>query len=93
MKEKSYKMYTPIKSWTKRDRVISKEGYVLVKVPEHPKNFKGWYYEHRLVIEKQLNRIINDWETIHHINENKIDNRLINLFLCSRIEHNKAHVA
>ena len=50
-------MYTPIKSWTKRDRVISKEGYVLVKVPEHPKNFKGWYYEHRLVIEKQLNRI------------------------------------
>jgi len=86
-------MYIPIKTWTKRDRKISKEGYVLVKVPEHPKNFKGWYYEHRLIIEKQLNRIINDWETIHHINEDKLDNRLINLFLCSRIEHNKAHVA
>jgi len=86
-------MYDPIKFWTKRDRKISKEGYVLIKVPEHPKNFKGWYYEHRLMIEKELNRMIEDWETIHHINENKTDNRLINLFLCSRLEHNKAHAA
>jgi hypothetical protein len=86
-------MYQPIKFWTKRNRKISKEGYVLIYVPEHPKSFKGWYYEHRLIIEKQLNRIINDWETIHHINNDKTDNRLINLFLCSRLEHNKAHVA
>ena len=86
-------MYQPIRFWTKRDRKISKEGYVLIKVPEHPKNFKGWYYEHRLIIEKELNRIIEDWETIHHINLDKVDNRLINLFLCSRKEHDKAHVA
>jgi hypothetical protein len=76
-------MYTPIKVWTKRDRKVSKEGYV----------FRGFYYEHRLMIEKQINRVLNDWETIHHINENKIDNRLINLFLCTRLEHNKAHIA
>ena len=93
LKEKNYKMYQPIRFWTKRDRKISREGYVLVKVPEHPKSFRGWYYEHRLIIEKQLNRTIEDWETIHHINHDKTDNRLINLFLCSRIEHNKAHVA
>lgn len=86
-------MYTPIRVWTKRDRRISREGYVLVKVPEHPKAFRGFYYEHRLMVEKQLNRVIEDWETIHHINKDKTDNRLVNLFLCSRIEHNKAHVA
>ena len=86
-------MYIPIKVWTKRDRKISREGYLLIKVPEHPKAFKGFYYEHRLIIEKQINRVLNEWETIHHINEDKIDNRLINLFLCSRLEHNKAHCA
>lgn len=86
-------MYSPINAWTKRDRKVNNAGYVLIKVPEHPKSFFGWYYEHRLVIEKQLNRIIDDWETIHHINGDKKDNRLINLFLCSRAEHNKAHVA
>lgn len=86
-------MYTPIRVWTKRDRRISREGYVLIRVPEHPKAFRGFYYEHRLMVEKQLNRVIEDWETIHHINKDKTDNRLINLFLCSRIEHNKAHVA
>lgn len=86
-------MYEPVKAWIKRDRKISKEGYVLIKIPEHPKSFKGFYYEHRLIIEKEIGRILNDWETIHHINENKIDNRLVNLFLCSRQQHNKAHAA
>lgn len=86
-------MYRPITVWTKRDRKVSPDGYVLIKVPEHPKSFRGFYYEHRLTVEKQINRILNDWETIHHINEDKEDNRLINLFLCSRSEHNKAHVA
>jgi hypothetical protein len=86
-------MYSPIKVWTKRDRKVSRDGYLLIKVPEHPKAFKGFYYEHRLIIEKQINRVLNEWETIHHINEDKIDNRLINLFLCSRLEHNKAHCA
>ena len=51
-------MYIPIKSWAKRDRKVSKEGYILIKIPEHPKNFRGWYYEHRLIIEKQLNRVV-----------------------------------
>ena len=92
-REKNYNMYTPINFWTKRDRKVSREGYVLVKVPEHPKSFMGWYYEHRLVIEKEIGRIVGEWETVHHINKNKQDNRLINLFLCSRLEHNKAHAA
>jgi hypothetical protein len=83
-------MYNPVKSWGKRTVKVS-DGYVLVNIPEHPKSFKGWYYEHRLVIESHLDRILEEWETVHHINENKQDNRLNNLFLCTREQHNKAH--
>ena len=78
-------------SWNKKEYKISREGYVLIKVPEHPKSFGGWYYEHRLVIEKKLDRILEIWETVHHINENKQDNRIENLFLCTREQHSKAH--
>ena len=90
--EKSCRVYSPIVNWKKRNTKVSKEGYILVYVPEHPKAFKGWYYEHRLIIEKKIGRILETSETIHHINENKEDNRLNNLFLCSREEHDKAHV-
>lgn len=83
-------MYLPARSWAKR-RIKKFEGYTLVYIPEHPKSFNGWYYEHRLVIEKHLDRILEDWETVHHINENKADNRLDNLFLCTRPQHDKAH--
>lgn len=83
-------MYFPAQSWGKRSKKIY-DGYVLINIPEHPKSFKGWYYEHRLVLEKHLDRILEEWETIHHISGNKKDNSLNNLFLCTREQHNKAH--
>lgn len=85
------KSYRPIKSWYDREHCINDSGYILVMVPEHPKSFNGgWYYEHRLVAEKRVNRVLMPWETIHHISGDKTDNTWLNLFICTREEHNHA---
>lgn len=84
--------YKPIEHWRGREKRVNHKGYVEVKVPEHPKAFcGGWYYEHRLIGERNLGRILHGYETVHHLNEDKTDNREINLFVCTRLEHNKAH--
>ena len=84
-------MYFPITNWSKRKNKKTEDGYVLIYVPQHPKSFKGWYYEHRLMMEKKYDRILEDWETVHHINGNKADNREINLFVVNKEQHSKAH--
>ena len=72
-------------------KYIDDKGYVRVLKPEHPKNIRGYAYEHRLVMEEYLNRYLQAWETVHHINEIKVDNRLSNLFLCTPQEHSALH--
>ena len=72
-------------------KYIDDKGYVRVLMPDHPKNIRGYVYEHRLLMEKYLGRYLEGWETVHHINEIKIDNRLDNLFLCSTTEHSALH--
>lgn len=84
--------YSPIVDWSDRPRRINERQYVLVFVPEHPRSFcNGWYYEHRLVAEREAGRLLDCDETVHHINHIKTDNRPINLFVCARSEHDKAH--
>jgi hypothetical protein len=48
-------------------------------------------FEHRVVMEEYLGRPLLPTESVHHINMNKQDNRLENLYLCSVSEHSKAH--
>ena len=72
-------------------KYIDDKGYVKILRPEHPKNIRGYIYEHRAVMEEYLGRMLQPWETVHHINEIKTDNRLDNLFLCTVKEHSAIH--
>lgn len=72
-------------------KYIDDKGYVRVLDPDHPANIKGYTYEHRILMEWYLGRYLNSWESVHHINEIKCDNRLENLFLCSQPEHSAIH--
>lgn len=48
--------------------------------------------EHRVVVEADIGRSLGDHERVHHINFDKRDNRLENLFLCSSDSaHSLAH--
>ena len=64
----------------KGGRYIHTKGYWFILKPEHPYcRKKGYILEHRIIIEKYLGRYLQPKEECHHINGNKLDNRLQNL--------------
>lgn len=72
-------------------KYVDDRGYIRILCPDHPKNIKGYIYEHRLLMEEYLGRYLQKWESVHHINEIKQDNRIENLFLCTMQEHSAIH--
>ena len=58
--------------------IHNRTGYIVVPNPRG-----GQTHQHRLIMEEHLERPLKSYETIHHINGNKIDNRIENLELWS----------
>lgn len=46
---------------------------------------------HRYVMEQFLGRPLHEWEVIHHINENPLDNRIENLMVTTLSRHAQIH--
>jgi hypothetical protein len=74
--------------------VIDKEGYPQVYIGKNYPYRKGGYThirEHQYVMEIHLGRRLEKGEIVHHIDGNKRNNSLDNLYLTTVEEHNKLH--
>ena len=68
-------------------RFVDKDGYVRIKVSQPD----VWQFEHRVLMEQELGRLLLSTEIVHHKNEIRDDNRCDNLQLMSRMEHSVHH--
>ena len=76
----------------KGGRIKDKDGYITLLKPNHPNAKKsGYILEHRFILSEILGRPLLKNEIIHHKNEIKDDNRLENLLLMSKKEHDRFH--
>lgn len=80
---------TDARTWTNSD------GYILEYCPAHPlaspKN-RGIFYQHRLVMEQFLERVLETDEHVHHLDEDRQNNSIENLELVPQWLHMKNHV-
>ena len=73
-----------------RKKVTS--GHILIYKPEHPNsNTNGNVFEHRLVMEDNIKRLLTKDEIVHHIDCDPSNNSIENLYLTDRSGHQKIH--
>ncbi len=73
-------------------RIVKKGDYLYAVVPDHPNRTKSNYVlHHRVVMENHLGRLLTEDEVVHHLNEDKKDNRIENLEVMTKEEHGRHH--
>ncbi len=65
---------------------VGKRGYLLIYIPQ-----QGWKYYHHYVWEKH-NGAIPEGYHIHHIDGNKLNNKIENLEIMTESKHHKHHI-
>lgn len=75
--------YCSRKCWnpTPKGKAVSLDGYYTINGKK----------VHRIIMEEHIGRKLLPTEIVHHINNDKLDNRIENLQIVSRSEHNKIH--
>lgn len=71
-------------------------GYILVYRPDHPGamkggNWDGYIYEHILVAEENIGRLLREDEEAHHLDGIKSNNRDTNIIALLKSEHTRLH--
>jgi len=78
-------------SW-KGGKHKNRAGYILLYLPDHPAaSRRGLIMEHRVVMENHIGRYLKSYEVVHHKNQIKDDNRIENLELMTKSEHQALH--